>query len=78
MNAKALMIDALIERVGTWPQDLQEEAIRSLLALEARHLGVYRLSGDERAAIEEGLDQADRGEFVSDEEVAAFFKHHGL
>ena len=72
------MIDGLIERIGTWPEELQEEAVRSLLALEARHIGAYRLSDDEREAIEEGLAQADRGEFVSDDDVAAFFKRHGL
>ena len=78
MNATALMIDALIERVGTWPEELQEEAVRALLALEARRMGAYRLSDDERAAIEEGLAEADRGDFVSDEDVAAFFKRHGV
>ena len=77
MNATALMIDALIERVGTWPEELQEEAVRALLALEARRMGAYQLSDDERAAIDEGLAEADRGNFVSNEDVAAFFKRHG-
>jgi predicted transcriptional regulator len=36
-------------------------------------VGSYKLSPDERAAVEEGLAQADRGEFVSDQEMDAFF-----
>jgi predicted transcriptional regulator len=78
MNARTLIIDALIERVTTWPEAAQEEAVDSLLSIEARHLGIYRTSPEERAAILRGLAQADRGEFVSDEEMAAFFKRHGL
>jgi predicted transcriptional regulator len=31
-----------------------------------------------RAAVQEGRDQARRGEFVSDEEMAEFFKRHGV
>jgi predicted transcriptional regulator len=78
MNERTLMIDALIERVASWPQEAQEEAVNSLLAIEARHVGVYRTSPDERQAILRGLAEADRDEFVSDEEMAAFFKRHGL
>ena len=77
MNAKAVLVDALIEQVATWPEEAQEEAVRSLLSIAARHVGRYRLSADEQADIEEGLAEADRGEFVSDEEVAALFKKHG-
>ena len=77
MNARTLIIDALIERVASWPEEAQEEAVESLLSIEARHVGAYRTSPDERAAILRGLAQADRNEFVSDEEMAEFFKRHG-
>jgi predicted transcriptional regulator len=78
MNARTLIIDALIERVASWPEAAQEEAVNSLLAIEARHVGTYPTSPEERAAILRGLAEADRDEFVSDEEMAAFFKRHGL
>ena len=78
MNARTLIIDALIERVTSWPEEAQEEAVNSLLAIEARHVGTHRTSPDERAAILRGLAEADRNEFVSDEEMTAFFKRHGL
>jgi predicted transcriptional regulator len=36
------------------------------------------LDEETRAAINEGLEQARRGKFVSDEEMAAFFKRRRL
>jgi predicted transcriptional regulator len=45
--------------------------------------GIRQLSEPEkldertRAAIEEGISQADRGELVSDEEMAEFFRRRG-
>jgi hypothetical protein len=78
MNARTLIIDALIERVASWPEKAQEEAVESLLSIEARHVGTYRTSAEERTAILRGLARADRNEFVSDEDMAQFFKRHGL
>jgi hypothetical protein len=69
-------IDAVLERVKTWPPDKQEEAMRLLLEMEAEDTSVYVLSPDERAAIEEGMAQVRRGEFASDEEVAAIFNRY--
>ena len=40
--------------------------------IESRRMGVYVMSDEERAAVREGLEQARRGEFVSDEEMDAF------
>jgi len=36
------------------------------------------LDDETLAAIREGLEQARRGEFVPDEEMAEFWKRHGL
>jgi len=78
MSAKTLIIDALVERIATWPEEAQDQAVESLLSIEARYVGGYKMAPDERTAVLEGLAEADRGEFVSDEEMAAFFKRHGL
>jgi predicted transcriptional regulator len=69
-------IDAVLERVRTWPPERQEDAVRVLLEMEAQGTEVYKLSDDERAAIEEGMAQARRGEFATDEEVAALFARY--
>jgi len=36
------------------------------------------MDDEERAAVREGLEQARRGEFVSDEEMDAFWKKIGV
>jgi predicted transcriptional regulator len=77
MNAKVPILDALVERVSSWPAEAQEEAVEQLLSIEARFVGGQQMSEEERTAVLEGLAQADRGEFVSDEDMAAFFKRHG-
>jgi len=73
-------IDAkrLLERFASWPAEDVEELAEYARFIEARRSGVYVMTDDERAAIQEGLEQADRGEFVSDEEMAAFWKRCGV
>lgn len=69
-------IDAVLDRVKTWPPERQEEAMFMLLELEAEATGVYHLTEDDRRAIELSMEEARRGEFASDEEVAAVFNRH--
>ena len=69
-------IDAVLDRVKTWPPERQQDAARVLLEMEAQGTEVYVLSDDERAAIEEGMAQARRGEFATDEEVATLFDRY--
>jgi predicted transcriptional regulator len=71
-------LETVLDRVSTWPEEAQEELIDHTIAIEAKHWGIYLLSDDERAAVKKGLEAAERGEFVSDEDMAAFFKRHGL
>jgi predicted transcriptional regulator len=40
--------------------------------------GVFALPEEHRTAVLEGLEQAERGEFVSDEEMEALWKRFGL
>jgi hypothetical protein len=66
-------IDSILERVRTWPEARQEDAALLLLAMEAQEADPYRLSEEERAEIDEALEEVARGEVASDEEVAAVF-----
>jgi hypothetical protein len=72
------LVETLLERVADWPEEAQAELVKSIVDIETKHFGVYRLSLDERAAISEAKAQAERGEFVPDEVVAAFYKRIGL
>jgi len=64
----------LLERVETWPQEAQDELIRSALAIERRHGGMYRLDEEERADIREDVAEIESGEVASDEDVTATFE----
>ena len=66
-------IDSILERVRTWPEARQEDAALLLLAMEGQDTNLYRLSEEERADIDQALEEVARGEVASDEEVAAVF-----
>jgi hypothetical protein len=69
-------IEAVLDRVRTWPLSRQEDAAHLLLQMEANGTDVYHLSEEERADIQAALEEADRGEVASDEEVAAVFNKY--
>jgi predicted transcriptional regulator len=71
-------INAVLESVRSWPQQDQEELVELAREIEARRSGVYVMSDEERAAVQEGLAQAGRGEFVPDDEMNAFWKKYGV
>ena len=64
----------ILQKVAGWPEEDQEELAELAREIEARRTGVYVLSSDERAAI----DDAQRGAFASDDDAKAFWKRHGL
>ena len=55
-----------MEHAETWPLEDQQELAEYAREIEARRTGVYTMSDDERAAVRQGLAEADRGEFVPD------------
>ena len=77
--AMTKLLEDAIAKARALPDDEQDEAGEMLLLLMmAKHDEPVPLDDETRAAIREGLEQARRGEFASDEEMAAFFKRHGL
>jgi predicted transcriptional regulator len=71
-------LETLVERISSLPEEAQDELLDHIMEIESRQPGAYRLSDDERAAVKKGLEAAERGEFVSDEDMAVFFKRHGV
>jgi len=69
-------LEILLERVSTWPEEAQEEFVRSVANIERKHLGPYRLSDDERNAVRQGLAEVREGRLASDEAVAAVFNRY--
>jgi hypothetical protein len=73
MNRK---LEALIDRVSTWPQDAQEEAAQALAAIEEKHVGVRQplTPGEEAklADLRETINRSiERGGSYTDKEVEA-------
>jgi predicted transcriptional regulator len=69
-------IEAIFERVKTWPPERQEDAVAMLLRMEEQGVEPYELDADERREVEAALAEAKRGEFATDEEVEAVFNRY--
>ena len=67
----------ILEQVASWPEEDQEELAELAREIQARRDGVYSVSDDERRAIEEALDELNRGERVSDSDMSAFWRRVG-
>jgi len=74
----AKILRDVIEHAETWPEEDQVALAEFAREIEAQRTGVYVMSDDERGAVREGLAQARRGDFVADDEMAAFWKKHGV
>jgi predicted transcriptional regulator len=72
------LLTEAMEKLAQLPEGRQDELARMLIDVAASDLSPYQLTDEERAAVEEGLAQAERGEFATDEEVAAMWKRFGL
>lgn len=72
------VLEIAIEKIKELPEDRQVYAAEVLEQIAAAGHGVFRVPEEHRAAILEGLEQAKRGEFVSDEDMAALWKKCGL
>jgi predicted transcriptional regulator len=74
MNAK---LQNLFERIAALPDELLGEIEQSIDEIERWRGDVFRLTDEERAAVRKGMEAARRGDFVTDEELAAFYRRHG-
>ena len=66
-------LEILLERVSTWPEEAQEEFVKSVADIESKHFGVYPLNDDERNAVRRGLAEMHERKLASDTDVAAVF-----
>jgi hypothetical protein len=72
------VLEQAIEKIKGLPEDQQAYAAEVLEHIVAAGSGEFHVPDDHRAAVLEGLEQAKRGEFASDEEMAALWKKCGL
>ena len=72
------ILEEAIEKVRRLPEDRQVYAAEVLEQIAAAGGGVFPVPQGHRAAVLEGLGEAERGEYVSDEEMASLWKKCGL
>jgi hypothetical protein len=62
-------ISELARTAETWPDEDQLELADYARVIETRRTGLYRVNDAERAAIAEGIAQANRGEFIDEAHI---------
>ena len=67
------LLEEAIEKIRELPEADQDDAAELLLILALRAQAPEKLDDATRAAVREGLRQARRGEFATDDEIAAIF-----
>jgi predicted transcriptional regulator len=78
MGVMTKLLERAIEKMRELPAKDQDALANALLSITGEQTAVVTLDDETHAAIEEGLAQAERGEFVSDEVVAEADKRHGI
>jgi hypothetical protein len=72
-------VKEVLDRVLCWPKERQEELASIALEMESEFgRELYHLTDEEWADLQEGIAQADRREFVSEETMAEADKRHGV
>jgi predicted transcriptional regulator len=72
------LLEKAIAKVRELPEDEQDALAAALLAMTGEEPPTIRLDEVTRAAVREGLAEAERGEFVADEIVAEADKRHDV
>jgi hypothetical protein len=72
------LLEQAFEVVRVLPSETQDGIARMRLQLAGDDVFVVELTAAEDASFVESIDQADRGEFASDDEIRAVWAKHGL
>jgi predicted transcriptional regulator len=72
------LLERAIEQIRKLPVQDQDALASALLSVAGESSALIAIDDDTRAAVEDGLAQARRGDFVTDEEVAKADKRRGL
>ena len=71
------LLEKAIAKVRELPAEDQDTVAVAVLSMTGEETPAVHLDDETRAAVLEGLAQAERGEFVPDEVVAEADKRHG-
>jgi hypothetical protein len=70
------LLEMAIAKLKELPEADQDMATEVLISIMSKKDEPVQLDDETRAAVRRGIEQADRGKFVSDEDMAAFFARH--
>ena len=68
MHMTKEQLEAIFDRIRSWPADKQQEAVEVLEWFDRRD-EVYILSDEERAAVKRGLEDSKNRRFATEERV---------
>jgi hypothetical protein len=72
------VLEDAIEKVKRLPEERQAYVAEVLEQIAAAGSDLFIVPEEHRAAVLEGLEQAERCEFMNDDEMAALWKKSGL
>ena len=72
------LLEQALAKVRLWPKERQDDAAKTLLAMEEQGTEVYVMSAEEKAAVAEGRERVERDGVISAEQVRARFPKIGL
>jgi predicted transcriptional regulator len=72
------ILEDAIEKVRKLPEERQVYVAQVLEQIAAAGSDVFTVPEDHRAAVLEGLEQAERGQLMTEDEMAALWKKCGL
>jgi hypothetical protein len=72
------LLEQAINKARQLSDDEQDALALTIMALAESDASIAPIDDETRAAILEGVEQARRGEFASDEMIQALWKRHGL
>jgi hypothetical protein len=73
------LFERAVETVRALPPETQDALARLVLQLAREDdLPPIAMSAEEETSFEESIAEAERGEFVSDQTIQAFWAKHGL
>jgi predicted transcriptional regulator len=70
------LLEMAIAKLKELPEADQDMAAEVLISIMSKKDEPVQLDDETRAAVRRGIEQADSGEFISDEDMAAFFARH--
>ena len=77
-DSMSKLLEEAIKKVRELPEAEQDEAAEMLLAIASKRYEPVKLDDETRAAVREGREQARRGDFASEQDMAAFYQRHGV